>query len=38
MHMKEMAPKSKTLERTLKYAALGCYVWLTAGLLIKFFN
>jgi len=38
MHMKEMAPKSKTLERTLKYAALGCYVWLTVGLLIKFFN
>lgn len=38
MHMKEMAPKSKTLELTLKYAALGCYVWLTAGLLIKFFN
>ena len=38
MHMKEMAPKSKTLERILKYAALGCYVWLTAGLLIKFFN
>ncbi|MAW95590.1 MULTISPECIES: permease [unclassified Leeuwenhoekiella] len=37
MHMKEMAPKSKTLENTLKYAALICYVWLAGGLIVKFF-
>jgi len=37
MHMKEMAPKSKTLENTLKYAALVCYVWLAGGLVVKFF-
>ena len=37
MHMKEMAPKSKTLERTLKYAAFVCYLWLAGGLFIKFF-
>ena len=28
MHMKEMAPKSKTLENTLKYVAFVCYIWL----------
>ena len=37
MHMKEMAPKSKTLESTLKYAAFICYVWLAGGLIVKFF-
>ena len=37
MHMKDMAPKSKTLERTLKYAAFVCYLWLAGGLFIKFF-
>lgn len=37
MHMKEMAPKSKTLENTLKYAALVCYIWLAGGLVVKFF-
>jgi len=38
MHMKEMAPKSKTLESTLKYAAFLCYLWLAGGLIVKFFN
>ncbi|WP_336094427.1 permease [Leeuwenhoekiella sp. CH_XMU1409-2] len=37
MHMKEMAPKSKTLESTLKYAAFLCYLWLAGGLIVKFF-
>jgi len=37
MHMKEMAPKSKTLENTLKYAAFVCYFWLAGGLFVKFF-
>ncbi|PHR98287.1 MAG: permease [Leeuwenhoekiella sp.] len=37
MHMKEMAPKSKTLENTLKYTAFICYVWLAGGLIVKFF-
>ncbi|APG61090.1 permease [Christiangramia salexigens] len=37
MFMKEMAPKSKTLEKTLKYIALVCYVWLAGGLIMKFF-
>ncbi|SFU62937.1 hypothetical protein SAMN05216480_110134 [Pustulibacterium marinum] len=37
MYMKEMAPKSKLLEKILKYAALACYVWLAGGLIIKFF-
>ena len=37
MHMKEMAPKSKTLESTLKYAAFLCYFWLAGGLIVKFF-
>lgn len=37
MHMKEMAPKSKTLENTLKYAAFVCYIWLAGGLIVKFF-
>ena len=37
MHMKEMAPKSKTLENALKYAAFSCYIWLAGGLIVKFF-
>ncbi|MCB7481490.1 permease [Christiangramia sediminis] len=37
MFMKEMAPKSKTLENTLKYLAFACYIWLAGGLLVKFF-
>ncbi|CAL67881.1 permease [Christiangramia forsetii] len=37
MFMKEMAPKSEVLEKTLKYLALICYVWLVGGLIVKFF-
>ncbi|MDR6300261.1 permease [Mesonia maritima] len=37
MYMKEMAPKSKLLESILKYAALVCYVWLTGGMIVKYF-
>jgi len=37
MFMKEMAPKSKVLESTLKYLALICYIWLAGGLIVKFF-
>ena len=37
MFMKEMAPKSKTLEKTLKYLAFACYIWLAGGLMVKFF-
>lgn len=37
MYMKEMAPKSKLLERILKYAALLCYCWLTGGIIVKYF-
>lgn len=35
MFMKEMAPKSKWLENTLKYLAFCCYIWLAGGLIIK---
>ncbi|SCX88295.1 hypothetical protein SAMN05192588_0083 [Nonlabens sp. Hel1_33_55] len=35
--MSEMAPKSTLLENIMKYAALGCYLWLAGGLLTKFF-
>lgn len=35
-HMKEMAPKSKTLEQTLKYLAFVSYLWLAGGLIVKF--
>jgi len=35
-HMKEMAPKSKTLEGTLKYLAFGCYLWIVSGLFIEY--
>ncbi|GAA4307363.1 permease [Pontixanthobacter gangjinensis] len=37
MFMKEMAPKSKALEKTLKYLAFACYIWLAGGLIVKFF-
>ncbi|SHF78371.1 hypothetical protein SAMN05444483_102368 [Salegentibacter echinorum] len=37
MQMKEMAPKSKLLESSLKYIAFICYAWLAGGLFIKFF-
>jgi len=37
MFMKEMAPKSKTLENTLKYLAFACYLWLAGGLIVQFF-
>lgn len=37
MHHKEMAPKSKTMETVLKWLALTSYIWLAAGLIIKFF-
>jgi len=36
MFMKEMAPKSQTLENTLKYLAFACYLWLAGGLVVKF--
>ncbi len=35
-NMGEMAPKSKLLERILKYAALVCYAWLAIGLALYF--
>lgn len=34
--MNEMAPKSKLLERVMKYAAFICYFWLLGGLIIKY--
>jgi len=34
-YMKEMAPKSKWLEKLLKYLAIISYVWLAVGLIIK---
>lgn len=34
--MSEMAPKSKLLERILKYFAFASYVWLLAGLVLRF--
>ncbi|MEO2063143.1 MAG: permease [Christiangramia sp.] len=37
MFMKEMAPKSKVLENTLKYLAFACYLWLAGGLIVKYF-
>lgn len=35
--MSEMAPKSPLLEQILKYIAFACYIWITGGLIIKFF-
>ncbi|MBN2868470.1 MAG: permease [Flavobacteriaceae bacterium] len=37
MHHKKMAPKSKLLEKTLKWTAFVCYVWLLIGMVLKFF-
>jgi uncharacterized protein len=36
-YMKEMAPKSKTLERVLKYVAILSYIWLFGGMVVQFF-
>ena len=36
-HHKEMAPKSATLEKVLKWIAFACYIWLAVGLIVKFF-
>jgi len=36
-HHHDMAPKSAILENTLKWLAFGSYVWLTGGLVIKYF-
>jgi uncharacterized membrane protein YraQ (UPF0718 family) len=36
MHHKEMAPKSPLLEKTLKWLAIGCYIWLVGGIIVKF--
>ncbi|MAZ28601.1 MAG: permease [Cytophagaceae bacterium] len=38
MFMKEMAPKSKLLEQTLKVAAIICYFWIGGGLVVKIFG
>ncbi len=35
-NMSEMAPKSPLLEKTLKWAAFACYIWLAGGILVKF--
>lgn len=35
--MKEMAPKSQILEKSLKYIAIICYLWIAGGLVVKFF-
>jgi uncharacterized membrane protein YraQ (UPF0718 family) len=37
MHHKEMAPKSMTLEKVLKWLAFASYCWLAGGLIVKFF-
>ncbi|UAB84720.1 permease [Zunongwangia sp. SCSIO 43204] len=37
MQMKEMAPKSKLMERSLKYIAFICYAWLAGGMIVKYF-
>jgi len=35
-HHKEMAPKSPWLEKTLKWLAVACYLWLVIGMILKF--
>ncbi|WP_036385124.1 permease [Muricauda sp. MAR_2010_75] len=35
-HHKEMAPKSPLLEKTLKWIAIVCYLWLAVGMILKF--
>ncbi|WMN12772.1 permease [Marivirga salinae] len=37
MHHKEMAPKSPLLEKILKWVAFASYLWLTGGILVKYF-
>ncbi|WBL21934.1 permease [Zunongwangia sp. HRR-M8] len=37
MQMKEMAPKSKLMEKSLKYIAFVCYAWLVGGIIVKYF-
>ncbi|MEO2072160.1 MAG: permease [Zunongwangia sp.] len=37
MQMKEMAPKSKLMEKSLKYIAFVCYIWLAGGMIVKYF-
>ena len=34
-NMSEMAPKSRAMERILRYLAIGCYAWLFGGLFVK---
>ena len=34
-NMSEMAPKSPLLEKTLKWAAFACYIWLAGGMAVK---
>lgn len=36
-HHKEMAPKSPLLESILKWLAIGCYLWLFGGFIVKLF-
>ncbi len=35
-NMSEMAPKSPVMEKTLKWAAFACYIWLAGGIVVKF--
>ncbi len=37
MYHKEMAPKSAVLEKSLKWIAYACYLWLAGGLIVYFF-
>lgn len=37
MHHKEMAPKSPLLEKILKWIAMACYLWLSIGIVLKYF-
>ncbi|HET8860648.1 permease [Marivirga sp.] len=37
MHHKEMAPKSPLLEKVLKWVAFASYLWLTGGIIVKYF-
>ncbi|WP_029033361.1 permease [Salinimicrobium terrae] len=36
-YMKEMAPKSMTLENIMKYLSFAAYAWLVGGLVVKYF-
>jgi hypothetical protein len=35
-HHKEMAPKSDALEKTMKLLAIGSYIWLAGGLVVRY--